>query len=159
MFGLLEILVIGAVAFVILVLALAVVVLSQQKPRTSPGVYDPDLERPRPTLDAAALNEVMELIRAGNKIGAIKLYRDRTGVGLANGKRAVEDLERNLSMAGDALPSGGTGMRVIDPTALGEVEGLVRQNKRIEAIKRYRQVTGLGLKEAKDAVDEIKRGL
>jgi hypothetical protein len=33
----------------------------------------------------------------------------------------------------------------------------VRQGKKIEAIKLYRQSTGVGLKEAKDAVEEMQR--
>lgn len=43
-----------------------------------------------------------------------------------------------------------------------EVVELVRRGKQIEAIKAYRQYTGLGLKEAKDYVDALmyraKRG-
>lgn len=33
----------------------------------------------------------------------------------------------------------------------------LRQGNKIEAIKAYREVTGLGLKEAKDAVDALQR--
>jgi ribosomal protein L7/L12 len=38
-----------------------------------------------------------------------------------------------------------------------EIAEAVRQGKKIEAIKLYRQSTGVGLKEAKDAVEEIQR--
>lgn len=38
-----------------------------------------------------------------------------------------------------------------------EIEQMLRQGSKIEAIKLYRQRTGLGLKEAKDAVEEIER--
>ena len=38
-----------------------------------------------------------------------------------------------------------------------EVEGLLREGKKIEAIKIYRERTGYGLKEAKDAVEEIEK--
>jgi len=34
--------------------------------------------------------EVRDLLAAGNKIGAIKLYRELTGLGLAEAKAAVE---------------------------------------------------------------------
>jgi hypothetical protein len=37
------------------------------------------------------------------------------------------------------------------------VENLLQENRKIEAIKLYREETNLGLKEAKDAVDEIER--
>ncbi len=38
---------------------------------------------------------------------------------------------------------------------LAEVFALVRQNRKIEAIKLYRQLTGTGLREAKAAVDRL----
>jgi hypothetical protein len=38
-----------------------------------------------------------------------------------------------------------------------DVAEAVRQGKKIEAIKLYRQSTGVGLKEAKDAVEEMQR--
>jgi hypothetical protein len=36
-----------------------------------------------------------------------------------------------------------------------EILGLMKGGKKIEAIKRYREKTGLGLKEAKDAVEAL----
>jgi ribosomal protein L7/L12 len=38
---------------------------------------------------------------------------------------------------------------------LTEVVELVRQNRKIEAIKLYREMTGVGLKEAKEVVDRL----
>jgi len=37
-------------------------------------------------------DEVVALVRAGKKIEAIKVYREATGVGLAEAKRAVDQL-------------------------------------------------------------------
>lgn len=37
-----------------------------------------------------------------------------------------------------------------------DVKNLVRQGKKIEAIKCYRAMTGLGLKEAKNAIDKME---
>ncbi|WP_420127436.1 hypothetical protein [Longimicrobium sp.] len=42
---------------------------------------------------ADAIAEVLRQLRAGSKIGAIKEYRERFGVGLAEAKRAVERIE------------------------------------------------------------------
>jgi ribosomal protein L7/L12 len=42
----------------------------------------------------------------------------------------------------------------IDP-ALAEVVALVQQNKKIQAIKLYRQITGVSLEEAKHAIDNM----
>lgn len=36
-----------------------------------------------------------------------------------------------------------------------ELEGLIRQGQEIAAIKKYRAVTGLGLKEAKEHIDRL----
>ena len=47
---------------------------------------------------------------------------------------------------------------VEDDAGLQRVRALVAQNQMIQAIKEYRAVTGVGLKEAKDAVEAIQRG-
>jgi ribosomal protein L7/L12 len=46
--------------------------------------------------DDAAPADVVEALRAGNKILAIKQWRERTNVSLAEAKHAVEQLERTL---------------------------------------------------------------
>jgi ribosomal protein L7/L12 len=43
------------------------------------------------------------------------------------------------------------------PAVETDVIALLRQDKEIEAIKVYREATGMGLKEAKDAVEAIAR--
>lgn len=40
-----------------------------------------------------------------------------------------------------------------------EIRELLRQNRKIDAIKRVREKTGLGLAEAKDAVEALERSL
>ncbi len=44
-----------------------------------------------PGADEGLSADVRELAEAGRKIEAIKLYRERTGAGLAEAKRAVEE--------------------------------------------------------------------
>jgi streptogramin lyase len=56
-------------------------------------------EKPAPSLvnlpvQAARLGELGQLVRSGNKIAAIKLYRELFGVGLKDAKEAVERLEQ-----------------------------------------------------------------
>ncbi len=48
-------------------------------------------------IDDDLRGEIIGLIRARQQIAAIKLYRERTGVGLAEAKRVVEDIERGSS--------------------------------------------------------------
>jgi ribosomal protein L7/L12 len=90
----------------------------------------------------------------GNKIEAIKLYREATGVGLKEAKDAVEAIERGESIT----------METAKPIPTPDLQSLraqvvahLRQGNKIEAIKTYRSFTGVGLKEAKDAVEEIER--
>ena len=94
---------------------------------------------------------IAELIRQGKKIEAIKLLRETTGIGLKEAKDEVDRLSAEL--AGQALP-----LRM--PNTAGEsvskeVLELAREGRKIEAIKRLREQTGLGLKEAKEQVEEL----
>lgn len=63
--------------------------------------------------------------------------------------RRLEQLERKLDAILDHL-----GIEVAGPD-LGRVNELLREGKTIPAIKAYREATGAGLKEAKEAVDEL----
>ena len=53
---------------------------------------------------------------------------------------------------------GAPGAPMAAPGAVGipqDVVALARSGNKIEAIKRYREITGVGLREAKDAIDAI----
>ena len=54
-------------------------------------------------------------------------------------------------MAEASLPANNPGNSM-----LAEVVALLRQNRKIEAIKVYREQTGVGLKEAKDVIDNMR---
>ena len=47
-----------------------------------------------------AYPEVMECVRRGKLIAAVKLYRDQSGAGLADAKRAVDRMAEQLCEAG-----------------------------------------------------------
>ena len=49
-----------------------------------------------PNADPAFAPQVQEALRRGNKIEAIKIYRELTGVGLAEAKDAIERAERSI---------------------------------------------------------------
>lgn len=42
---------------------------------------------------------ILQELRSGNKIGAIKLYREQTGVGLKEAKDVIDAVERGESVA------------------------------------------------------------
>ena len=45
-----------------------------------------------------------------------------------------------------------------DPATDPEIQDLLAKGNEIQAIKRYRELTGLGLAEAKDAIERAKAG-
>ncbi len=85
-------------------------------------------------------------LRAGNKIAAIKRFRELHGVGLKEAKDAVEAMERGQPW--DLPPK--TLLREVNDS---DIEAQIRRGALIDAIKLYREKTGVGLKEAKDAVE------
>ena len=98
------------------------------------------------TADNNLLAELQALLDDGRKIEAIKRYREATGAGLAAAKEGVEALEKGESPSVE---------KVADSSLESEIVSLLQGEKKIEAIKLYRQRTGTGLKEAKDAVEAI----
>lgn len=95
-------------------------------------------------------HDVVEALRHGRKIEAIKLYREATGTGLAEAKSFVEALEEALETG--ELPNSTT-------PALDELEHALvddlRGGRYIGAIKRHRDATGSGLRESRDAVHHV----
>ncbi len=103
------------------------------------------------------------LISTGRTIEAIKLYREATGVGLREAKDAVESMEESMrSGAPVSIPA------TLEQAAAhhrspieepGSLEAMIFAGQKIQAIKLYRESTGLGLKEAKDAVEAMEANL
>ena len=96
--------------------------------------------------------QVAAQVAAGKKIEAIKTYRDATGQGLKESLDAVEAL-----IAGGTLADAAPLAPPAPPGTDAEVVALLAQNKKINAIKLYREIHQVGLKEAKDAVDAMDR--
>lgn len=90
--------------------------------------------------------ELKAHVAAARKIEAIKRYRELTGAGLAEAKDAVEAL-----MRGESPPP----RESVDSSFEGEIVSLLQAGKKIDAIKLYRQKTGVGLKEAKDFIEAL----
>lgn len=126
-------------------------------------------------LDAAATQSMPESLRAiaalvnqGKKIEAIKLYRQQTGASLEEAKSLVERLDANshiyqrvsrkLDLVLLKLEIPNT-TRNASEDFYGEIKALLRDRNKIEAIRVYREATGLGLREAKAAVEAIENEL
>jgi ribosomal protein L7/L12 len=94
---------------------------------------------------------------AKRKINAIKLYREFTGEGLKEAKEAVEAIERGQKPAFSAYHTPSASQPVGD--LMAQIEQELRAGRKINAIKLYREAHNVGLKEAKDAIDEMERNL
>jgi ribosomal protein L7/L12 len=114
----------------------------------SAGSSQSDVREPnRESLEQA----VRALLGQGQPIAAIKLYRDKTGLGLAAAKDAVERIQRGES-PGEYTPATSS----VAPTGQDkQLLELLAAGQKIAAIKLYRQQTRLGLKEAKEAVEAL----
>jgi ribosomal protein L7/L12 len=97
---------------------------------------------------------VRQLLAAGDKIGAIKQYRELTGLGLKEAKDALDAMEAGRTVPQVAAATKSPGL---DPATDPEIRRLVDGGELIEAIKRYRTLTGAGLKDAKDAIEGMTR--
>ncbi|WP_158624488.1 hypothetical protein [Corallococcus sp. CA041A] len=111
-------------------------------------------EPPSPLSPAEGQRNLAELIESGQMINAIKLYRQLHGCGLKEAKDAVEAMRDGRARMESLEPSGLSGPEVNDA-----IERAVRSNNLIQAIKLYRDQHGVGLKEAKDAVEAMRADL
>lgn len=102
------------------------------------------------------MQAVWRLMQTGQKIKAIKAYRQATGAGLKEAKVAVERMVAGTNEASPQERSAKTGPGLVDPEKL---QALIREGRKIEAIKYIRQQRGVGLKEAKEAVDWLEANL
>jgi ribosomal protein L7/L12 len=120
----------------------------------------PPMSAPPPPVAGAAQGqtELVQLLREGRKIMAVKRYRELTGVGLAEAKAAVDQLEQQLGAGDDAdLPPVSPEWVSSEREAMAaQVVSLVQRGNKIEAIRLYREAARVSLHEAKEAVDAIE---
>jgi len=98
--------------------------------------------------------EIYDVLMDERKIQAIKLYREKYGVGLKESKIAVEKMQK------EGLPKKAVKKKVVKKKVVKrhkdeEIHNALREDKKILAIKLYRAKYGVGLKEAKTAVEAI----
>jgi large subunit ribosomal protein L7/L12 len=113
---------------------------------------------PRGLDDAELRRQIEALLRDRGKIHAIKLLRDQRPMSLRDAKTEVERIEAGLGFGtAAATPPRGYGIvpAGVSPEVLAEVRELKSRNQLIHAIKVMREHTGMGLRDAKDAVDRL----
>ena len=109
-------------------------------------------KRQKPPVDAAA--GIRDLLNEARRDEAVDLYARFAGVDQYTAQDAVAEIEREMRLEDRSDES--------DRLSLmerSELQQLLLDGNKIEAVKRYRELTGQGLREAKDAVDDMARGL
>src|SRR5262249_28529013 len=101
-------------------------------------------------------DDILELIAAGRRIEAIKLYRERYGAGLKVAKDAVD------AMAAGQQPPGGFASAppalAADADLRRAIDAELRAGRQINAVRFYRERYGVSLQEAMDAVEAMATG-
>jgi ribosomal protein L7/L12 len=90
--------------------------------------------------------QVRSLLDQGQKIAAVKLYKDQTGMGLAEAKKAVESMQAD---AGSSSPSD------IGSDLEAALLRLLGRGDKLEAVKLYKEQRSTSLIEAKQAVESL----
>ena len=102
--------------------------------------------------------EILGELQQGNTIAAVKQYAEATGTDLQTAKEFVTQLQQALE-AGET--NNGNFTEQLPKETLEQVTSLLAEGNLIPAIKLYRSETGVGLREAKLAVEAIaaERGM
>ncbi len=119
-------------------------------------------------LTPAVIAEIDRLVAAGQKIHAIKLYRDHSGTGLKEAKDRIDHwsvsttaphlaaVSNTTATHSSITPTAATPSSVraqLPASAASDIDRLVAGGAKIAAIKALREHTGLGLKESKDLIE------
>jgi len=114
-------------------------------------------------LDKSTLNYIVsEYLSTGQKVAAIRYVREVTGAGLAEAKDLVdkmfEEYKNRGTLSGFYSYEDNTVYGAVDVRAVEEhVLRNYSKDSLIPAIKYYREATGVGLAEAKTAVERLLR--
>ena len=102
--------------------------------------------------------KIREKLSDGRPIEAIKILREQTGLGLKEAKDVIDGMANGRPMILPASNSESISADVND-FSNERIKALLRQGKKIEAIKELREASGLGLAEATTEIQRIEREL
>lgn len=107
-----------------------------------------------PNLRPDQVQQIHDYIHNQQLINAIKVYREATGSSLAEAKRAVEEMARDEYSKPQSKV-----MDYDNPILDSRIKSLLARRRKIDAVKIFREEYGVGLKEAKDYVDQIEASM
>ena len=142
------------IALGIIAIIIIVEIVIHLRPSTKQG---PSPNQAEVSMTLQHPDELRQLLLAGKKIQAIKVYRQITGVGLKEAKEAIDRMaDGTIEVLPPQEESAQTRPDLVDAEKL---QRLIRDGHKIEAIKYFRQQRGVGLKEAKEAVDWLEANM
>lgn len=95
------------------------------------------------------LEQIRAELRAGRKLQAVKLYKEWTGSSLLDAKQYVEQMKARHP-ADFAPMASGPGDDEMD-----QILDALRQGRKIQAIKLYKENSGASLKDAKEFIERL----
>ncbi len=113
------------------------------------------------SIDPAVALQVRQLYAQGDKVQAIKVLRGATGLGLADAVRIADKLAAvGRPTSGGPSSSAASGSRLdqlgpIGAAELEQIRSLLADNRKIDAIKLVRELTGMSLQQAKHYVESL----
>lgn len=120
----------------------------------SPAALSP--VSPPPSGDPGRVEqEARQILATGTTISAIKRVRELTGLGLKEAKDYVDALQRGGALPALPATTASGAATASAPQLEQEARALMARGQKIDAIKRVRERTGWGLKEAKDYVERL----
>ncbi len=170
-----ETLLIIVVLFCLLVLAIVIIILvsgrrkenagySGQMPATGAGITNMGITNSGETVTGEFNERLQKLIDQWRVMEAVKLVRETKNIGLKEAKDYInkfmrgEDPEGNTSSEGIMFESS-ENEDLTREDLDGKVNELLMKKQKIHAIKLVKENLNIGLKEAKDYVEEIEKKL
>ncbi|MBN2663996.1 MAG: hypothetical protein JXR68_10135 [Bacteroidales bacterium] len=108
---------------------------------------------------------ILEHLKRGNKIEAIKFYRSITGEGLKESKEFIDILEKNKANFNIKQQNNTTPFNQPEETStlseedIEHVKKLLQKRQKLLAVKFYKEKTSCSLREAKEQVEYIEQTL
>ena len=145
------------VAGVLLLVLFGLVVMligSQTKQAELVSMVSPQPQQPPPGPPAENEHdvppEVTQLVEEGRVMEAVKRVRQLKGLSLAEAKAWVDGLRAGHATVRSRTPA------LVMKLDESDIQREIREGRLINAIKLYREMTGVGLKEARDAVEALR---
>jgi ribosomal protein L7/L12 len=99
------------------------------------------------------VNEIASQVQAGNKIAAVKLYREWTGSSLLEAKQFVDGVDGRSGPATAGIAEG------IDAEQIDRILDALKSGKKLNAVKIYKEASGKPLMESKAFIEDLMKEL